>query len=129
VSAVASHEAIEIFGDAEVSTWNSTPGGDLTAHELCDAVENDTYTIPMNGTNVAVSNFLLPAWFDANPQIPKFDYMGNLHAPFEMSPGGYMIMMKGGRVTQVYGAKFSAHRGAMKLQPGSRTLRRLATVA
>lgn len=129
VSVTASHEAVEIFGDPQVGSWDQMPDGRLTAHELCDAVEGDSYDINVTGTNVAVSNFLLPEWFDTKPEVEKFDYLGKLSEPFTMTPGGYIIVMKGGKVSQVFGDTFPAFRGAMKLSHGSRTARRLKTIA
>lgn len=129
VSVTASHEAVEIFGDPQVGSWDQMPDGRLTAHELCDAVEDDSYSINVTGTNVSVSNFLLPEWFDTNPEIAHFDYMSKLTKPFTMTPGGYLIVMKGGTVSQVFGDTFPAFRGAMKTSHGSRTSRRLKTIA
>jgi hypothetical protein len=130
VSVTASHEALEIFGDPQVGSWSQMPDGRLTAEELCDAVENDSYQVSVHGAIlVSVSNFLLPQWFDTNPENQKFDFMGTLSAPFTMSPGGYLIVMKGGKVSQVFGDKFAAHRGEMKKAAGSRTSRRLLAVA
>lgn len=106
VSVTISHEACEIVGDPEINSWRQINDSKLTCQELCDAVEGDAYPIPVNGKNVFVSNFLLPSWFDQMPQKgSKFDYMGKLKAPFTMTKGGYMIMMVGGRVDQIFGSK------------------------
>lgn len=106
VSVTISHEACEILGDPEVNCWRQMPDGNLTCQELCDAVEGDAYPIDINGKKIFVSNFLLPAWFDLMP--PKgatFDYMKKLNKNFSMSKGGYMIVMTGGNVDNVYGSK------------------------
>lgn len=101
-TATCSHEALELKGDSSANIWALGPNGSMVAYELCDPVEGDSYDID----GVAVSNFVLPSWFD--PQAAKgsrFDFMGKLTAPFTMSAGGYMIVWSiTGQPTQVFGA-------------------------
>jgi hypothetical protein len=126
VSVTVSHEGLEIFGDPQVGSWDQMPDGRLTAHELCDAVEGDSYPIEVApGQSVSVSNFLLPGWFDANPEEQAFDFMRVISRPFAMSPGGYLIVMQGGEVSQVFATHSRAMHSASKLHPASRTARRL----
>lgn len=127
ISVTLSHEALELLGDPGANDWSQEAGGELTAKELCDAVEADSYQAGRN--EPFVSNFLYPAWFRASEHVPgtRFDHMGNLDSPFSMTKGGYKIVMVGGRVSQQFAAgHYSAHRAAMKLHPASRTARRLA---
>jgi hypothetical protein len=100
VSVTLSHEVLELTGDAPANRWVDGPGGMDYAFELCDAVEGDTYEID----GVAVSNFVLPAWFDPKAKAGEsFDYLGKLTAPFTMTAGGYMIVRtEPGKVTQVF---------------------------
>lgn len=123
VSVTVSHEALEIIGDVGANYWAQMPSGQLTAQELCDAVENDSY---QNAAGEPfVSNFLLPYWFRPNDNESKrFDFMGKLHAPFTMTSGGYMILMTGGRVSQKFGEHYPEWKKAMKGHPASRTARR-----
>ncbi|CAM6004241.1 unnamed protein product [Sphagnum balticum] len=99
VSATLSHEVCEMVGDRYAGGFSQGPtsstGADLYCQELCDPVENDSYGIMVGTTNVAVSNFLFPSWF--NPEATKalnapFDYLNKLSAPFTMDAGGYMIV-------------------------------------
>jgi hypothetical protein len=125
VSSVVSHETIETFLDAAVSTWDQAADGNLYAHEGCDAVEGDSYV----AQGVAVSNFLLPPFFDSQaPKGSKFDFLGNLTAPFTMSPGGYQAVMSGGTVTQVFDAHMPLWKRKAKAQ-SFRQQRRAARVA
>jgi hypothetical protein len=106
VSAVISHEACEIMGDPEVNAWRQMKDNRLTCQELCDAVEGDAYPITVGVKKIYVSNFLLPAWFDMAPSNgSKFDYMNKLKAPFTMTKNGYMIIMDGGDVSNIFGSK------------------------
>lgn len=95
VSVTASHEAAEEMLDPYCDQWVDMGGGRQTAKELCDAVQGDVYTrsvsVIKKSRDVPLSNFLLPKWFDPAAS-GKFDYKGNLRAPFTMSPGGYMIV-------------------------------------
>lgn len=129
VSVVISHEACEMMGDPEVNCWRQMGNGDLTCQELCDAVEGDYYNIVVNGRNISVSNFLLPAWFDYAPVSgSRFDYMRRLSGPFTMSSGGYMIMMSGGEISYVFGSKEAEERykkNENKKQASSRGVRRV----
>jgi hypothetical protein len=98
VSSVLSHEACEMFGDRVCNRWAQAPDGRMWALELCDAVQGDSYM--KNG--VEVSNFVTQAFFDDTPAPgAKLDFLGKLSAPFTLSPGGYSVVMAGGRVHQI----------------------------
>lgn len=98
VSATLSHEVCEMVGDRYANGFSYGPqisAGNLYAQELCDPVENDSYGIMVGTTDVAVSNFVFPSWF--NPEATTklnlpFDYLKKLTAPFSMDAGGYMIV-------------------------------------
>jgi hypothetical protein len=99
VSSVASHEALETFGDPFCNGWSDTGRGFLVAQELCDPVEADGYLID----GVQVSNFILPEWFDPTVSAgEKFDWQGKLTQPFAMTPGGYWVQMPSGTETQKF---------------------------
>lgn len=112
VSSVLSHEVLEMIGDQYACWWSDgpeLPQGSQYALELCDPVEGDSYTIPVtvNGAEVkvSVSNFVYPAWFDAqaiNPEDMPFDFLQKLTKPFTMTQGGYMIVRQAGQVSQVF---------------------------
>lgn len=100
ISSVLSHEACEIEGDVFCNLFADSGRGYSVAYETCDPVEADVYDI--NG--VAVSNFVLPSWFDPNA-LPgtRLDYLNRTKAPFSMSPGGYWVQMASGQETQKFG--------------------------
>lgn len=111
VSSVLSHEVLETLVDPYVNGWWARPDGSLVAAELCDPVESDSYSIPVLGQPVMVSNFITPRWSD--PQAParqKFDFLGNVHEPFGMTPGGYLVVQDAGNISQVFGARVPAWR-------------------
>lgn len=123
LSVTASHEGCEIAGDENVNLWVQMPSGKLTSKELCDAVEDESYEVLVGDERVSVSDFLLPAWFDGQDKEGPFDYLGVLMAPFTRTEGGYMIVMDGGKVDNVVGARYPRWKFGHKARHG-RTGRR-----
>jgi hypothetical protein len=94
ISAATSHECIEATYDKNVALWAWNENDrKLVACEVCDQVEEDAYTKRVQDQDVAVSNFVYPAWFDARAFAgSRFDHMQGLDAPFSCSQGGYLIV-------------------------------------
>jgi hypothetical protein len=129
VCSVLSHECCETLGDRTCSDWAQAASGQLTAYELCDPVEGDSYRMTItasSGEQVTgtVSDFVLPSWFDSNAAPGPTDYMGLVTAPFQVRPTGYSIVMSGGSVTEQFGERYPLWRLVTKEHPTSRTARR-----
>jgi hypothetical protein len=125
VSSVLSHEIPEAAADAYCNLWADMPNGEQAALEVCDPVEGDSYVIVVSGVQVNVSNFVYPSYFNALPAPgTRFDRMGKLKAPFTMTPGGYMIVRKAGRASQVYGAEYPTWKLPGKGHVAARSARR-----
>lgn len=124
VSSVLSHEVLELAGDPSCSFWASA-GRRAYCLEVCDPVEAPTYEVQ----GVAVSNFVLPAWFDPQAETGPFDRLGLLPGPFSILPGGYVVYTSQGREHQEFGEQMPAWRKAMKSGPAARTRYRLGQVA
>ena len=94
ISAAAAHEYMEGHHDRNVAQWVWNENArKLVAAEVCDPVEEDAYSKRIGDQDVAVSNFVYPAWFDARaPADSRFDHLGLLKAPFSCSEGGYLIV-------------------------------------
>jgi hypothetical protein len=101
-SRTLSHEALEMYGNPYLSRKIMGPRNRWYYAELNDPVQRRQYEIEVTlmGTarKVAVSDFVLPAWFD----LPNADsstartYLGKTGAEedldkFEVAPGGYQI--------------------------------------
>lgn len=131
VASVLSHEVLEWFVDPHCNLFADTGQGFAVAYEVGDPVESDSYAI--GSSDVMVSNFVLPAWFD--PQAAPnstFDFLGRVRAPFEMTDGGYYVKLAEGRASQVFGRNYPEWRKAMKDRPsgrGRRLVRRANTPA
>jgi hypothetical protein len=124
VSAVLSHEVLEWWYDPACNDW-SDRGRSSVAKELCDPVEQDWYLID----GVAVSNYILPAWFNPLDKVGPFDYLGKLTKPFSMTKGGYWIEMVDGGVRQVFANAEvrRAHQVTPNPARGARTAIRMQT--
>lgn len=127
LASVLDHEVKEAAIDPSCNGWADMSSTTQVAFEVCDAVENDTIEVDVNGTKVLVSSYVTPAWFD--PQAPagtKFDALGKLGTPFELSPGGYVVTRDAsGATKQVFGERYPDWRRGRKL----RAERRLQGVA
>lgn len=124
VASVLSHEVLETFADPHCNLWAASPDA-LYAFEICDPVESDVHPINMGGQMVTVSNFVTPAWFDSNAaRGANFDWLGQLSAPFEIGPGGYVVKMEGGEISQQFGRDYPEWRKETKRTDLARSARR-----
>jgi len=97
VSSAVSHELLETLIDPFVNEWvDMGDGKRAVAKEVCDPVQDGTYTI----AGVDVSNYVLPAWWNPRAEGEKFDRLGVLSAPFTRTEGGYMVLRRGGSTYQ-----------------------------
>lgn len=125
VASVLSHEVLETFADPNCNSWKDSGQGYLVAYEVCDPVESDSYPVTVNRTMVMVSNFVTPAWFDANARPgDQFDFMENTSQPFEMTSGGYIVKMTDGKVSQQFGENYPEFRKETKKADTARAARR-----
>lgn len=128
VSSVLSHEALELNFDRFCSTYCDN-GIVSWALEVSDPCQDLSYVINVNGTEVFVSDFVFPSFF--NPQATSanepFDYMNKLTAPFTITRGGYSIQRKSGpgSETQVFGENVSSwKKAAIKTNKSGRVAKR-----
>jgi hypothetical protein len=102
VSVTACHELFEMVIDPIANLWAEAADGTEYAYEMCDPVEADTFMVD----NIAMSNFVYPTWFEPfkHPAGTKYDHLGLLKRPFSMTKGGYVIIKKNGRVSDIFGS-------------------------
>jgi hypothetical protein len=119
VSVTACHELFEMVIDPIANLWAQAADGTEYAYEMSDPVEEDTF--PVDG--ILMSNFVHPSWFEPfkHPPGTKFDHLGLLTKPFSMTKGGYMIIKKKGKVTEVFGSKAKEKRFAQEHRRGHRS--------
>jgi len=70
-----------------------------------------------------MSDFVYPAWFEGfrKPGSAQFDYAKHVKRPFQILPGGYMIVFKNGRWTQIFGSAAKARRFRQEDRRGHRS--------
>ena len=118
VSVAISHELLETAADEGCNQW-ADAGGTEYAHEVCDAVESQTYGI---GT-VSVSNFVARAFWIPN-HIGPYDFMTSIGmggfappvGPLMTAPGGYQVVRSSGTGDhQVFGRRVETiHNGSLR---------------
>ncbi|MFF1711164.1 hypothetical protein [Streptomyces sp. NPDC058268] len=118
VSACLSHEVLETLGDPRVQLWASNDHGAQVAYEVCDPVQGDTYDIVIHGTAVAVSDFVTPAWFDAQETGEQLNYLSTVTKPFALRKNGYVVRMVEGSVTNVFGESMPGWQKDLKRKHG-----------
>lgn len=101
VSSVVSHEVFETLLNPNVNVWVDRGDGHIEdAREACDAVQGSCFDVAVKARkstrHVSISNYLLPAWFDAQSKSVFFDKMGLCKKPFEVLADGYHIIRKTG---------------------------------
>lgn len=135
VAVTASHEAIETIIDPGANLWATTDSGRAVAYEGCDPCESDAYVVHLkDGTEVWLSDFVLPAWFIPGAPGP-YDYLRKIKESFTIAEGGYAIIEtvttdsnetgpEPAR-TMMYGNNWDHRKDAVKLHSSSRTSWRL----
>lgn len=103
VSVTTSHELFEMLIDPGIQLWADGGNGTLYAYEASDAVEETTFKLD----GVELSNFVYPSFFEPFRKLGsvKFDQLGLVKRPLQTLKGGYQIVMKQGRQSQVFGSR------------------------
>jgi hypothetical protein len=119
VSVTACHEVAEMLVDPAINLWAEAPDGTLYAYEMSDAVEEVEFTID----GIAMSDFVYPAYFEGfrKAKSTQFDYSKKVTKPFQLLPGGYSIILKGGTVSNIYGSAAKRARFLREDRRGHRT--------
>jgi len=109
VSVAASHELVEMLVDPAINMMSTGLGGGglgksrvMYAYECADSVEELNFKV--NG--VPMCNFVYPAYFEAfrKPGSTQFDHMKKVSRPFQILPGGYLIVFKAGKWSAQFGS-------------------------
>src|ERR1700704_6866356 len=119
VSVTACHELFEMVIDPIANLWAEAADGTEYAYEMCDPVEEDTFQVD----GIEMSNFVHPSWFEPfkHPKDTKYDHLGLLKKPFGMTKGGYVIVKKKGKVSEIFASKAKERRFAQEHRLGHRS--------
>jgi hypothetical protein len=125
VSVSASHELVEMLVDPAINLMSTGPDPKVIyAYESADPVE--ALSFPVNG--IAMSDFVYPAYFEAfhKPGSVQFDRLKKVNKPFQILPGGYQIIFKNGKWTQIFGSASKKKSFALEDRRGHRSELRAA---
>lgn len=111
LSVTASHELVEMLTDPAINLYSTGPDPRaLYAYESADPVEESSFKL----AGFAMTDFVYPSYFEVfrKAKSAQFDYMKLVSRPFQLLKGGYQIVSKSGRVSQVFGSAAKARRFA-----------------
>jgi len=111
VSVSASHELVEMLVDPAINLMTTGPDPKtIYAYESADPVE--ALSFPVNG--IPMSDFVYPAYFENfhKPGSVHFDQLKRIKKPFEILSGGYQIIFKNGKWSQIFGSESKKKRFA-----------------
>jgi hypothetical protein len=103
VSVSASHELVEMLVDPAINIMTTGPDAKLVyAYESADPVEALSFAVK----GIAMSDFVYPSYFEVFRKAgsTRFDHLGKVKKPFQILSGGYQIIFKNGKWTQVAGS-------------------------
>jgi hypothetical protein len=125
VSVSASHELVEMLVDPAINMM-TTGGPDpkaTYAYESADPVEEESFAI--NG--IPMSDFVYPSYFESfhKPGSVQFDQMNKVTKPFQILSGGYQIVLKNGKESDVFGSAAKKKRFAKEDRRGHRSEQRM----
>ncbi|HKT73034.1 MAG TPA: hypothetical protein VJQ47_09105 [Steroidobacteraceae bacterium] len=125
VSVSASHELVEMLVDPAINLMTTGPDPKtIYAYESADPVEDLSF--PVNA--IPMSDFVYPAYFETfhKPGSVQFDQLGKVTQPFQILSGGYQIIFKGGKWSQLYGSAAKKRAFAKEDRRGHRSEQRAA---
>jgi hypothetical protein len=123
VSVSASHELVEMLVDPAINMMTTGPDPKLVyAYESADPVE----ALSFNVNGIAMSDFVYPAYFEAFHKAGsvQFDRLKKVKKPFQILSGGYQIILKNGKWSQVFGSASKKQRFAREDRRGHRSEQR-----
>jgi len=103
VSVSASHELVEMLVDPAINLMTTGPNPKIVyAYESADPVE----ALSFNVNGIPMTDFVYPAYFEAFHKAGsvQFDRLKKVNKPFQILSGGYQIIFKNGKWTQVFGS-------------------------
>ncbi len=124
LSVATSHELVEMLVDPAINLYSTGPDPKAVyAYEAADPVEEESFKID----GVDITDFVYPSYFEdfRKPGSTQFDYLKKVNRPFQILKGGYQIIFKNGKETQVFGSKAKAKRFRKEDRRGHRSEYRL----
>src|SRR5437762_8471227 len=124
VSVSASHELVEMLVDPAINIMTTGPDPKVMyAYESADPVEQLSFKV--NG--IAMTDFVYPAYFEVfhKPGSVRFDQMKKVNKPFQILSGGYQIIFKNGKWSQIFASASKKRRFGREDRRGHRSEERV----
>src|SRR5690242_5309100 len=124
VSVSASHELVEMLVDPAINMMTTGPDPKVIyAYESADPVEQLSFKV--NG--IPMTDFVYPAYFEAfhKASSVKFDQLNKVNRPFQILSGGYQIIFKNEKWSQIFGSASKKKRFAKEDRRGHRSEQRV----
>lgn len=125
VSVSASHELVEMLVDPAINLMTTGPNPKLVyAYESADPVEALSFDVD----GIQMSDFIYPSYFEEfhKPRSVQFDQLDKVTKPFQILSGGYQIIFKNGKWSQVFGSEAKKKSFAHEDRRGHRSEQRAA---
>lgn len=103
VAQAFSHEIYEMIGNQNVNVWWQRNDGNLVPAEVTDPVQGAIVPVKVGTVTVGLSDYVLPCWADPQATMGPFNFLNTLTRPFQIARGGYVVLMRGGSMTYVFG--------------------------
>jgi len=107
VAQAFSHEIFEMLVNPNINVWWQVSNSKLVPAEVCDPVQGSVVPIRVGSVIVGMSDYILPEWNDPQSTRGPYNFLNTLTRPFQMSKGGYLISMKAGGISYVFGSTAS----------------------
>ena len=94
---------VEMLVDPAINMMTTGPDAKtMYAYESADPVEALSFDVK----GIAMSDFVYPAYFEVfrKARSAQFDHLNKVKKPFQILSGGYQIIFKSGKWTQVFGS-------------------------
>src|SRR5438874_12988643 len=125
VSVSASHELVEMLVDPAINLITTGPDpATIYAYESADPVEALSFDVD----GIQMSDFIYAAYFENfhKPGSVQFDHLNKVKKPFQILSGGYQIIFKSGKWSQVFGSEAKKKSFAREDRRGHRSEQRAA---
>ena len=109
VAQAFAHEIFELLINPNVNVWWQQSNGVLVPAEVSDPVQGNIVPVKVGTVTIGLSDYVLPAWADPQATRGPYNFLNTLSRPFQMARGGYLVTMKSGTTSYVFGASASAY--------------------
>src|SRR6266705_1854818 len=124
VSVSASHELVEMLVDPAINIMTTGPDPKVMyAYESADPVEQLSFKVD----GIPMTDFVYPAYFEVFHKAGsvRFDQMKKVNKPFQILSGGYQIVFKNGKWSQIFASVSKKRRFGREDRRGHRSEQRV----